>query len=160
MTREEKQTLVLDLTESFKNVSGVIVSEFKGLSVSKLEELRKSAKEQDVKVQVIKNTLANIALKNADKDGFELKDTNIFVWGDQLNASKVAAKFAEKNDKFIIKSAHMDGEICGPDKVIALSKLPGREELIAMLLQVWNAPVQNFTIGLNALKEKKEQESA
>ncbi|NLY04204.1 MAG: 50S ribosomal protein L10, partial [Campylobacter sp.] len=44
--------------------------------------------------------------------------------------------------------------------VVALSKLPGREELIAMLLQVWNAPVQNFTIGLNALKEKKEQESA
>ena len=41
--------------------------------------------------------------------------------------------------------------------VLALSKMPSRDELIAMLLQVWNAPIQNFTIGLNALKEKKEQ---
>lgn len=160
MTREEKVALVSSLTDSFKDSNGIVVSEFKGLTVSKLEELRKAAKEQDVKVQVVKNTLASIALKNAEKDGFELKDTNIFIWGDQLNVSKVAAKFAEKNDKFIIKSAHFDGEICGTDKVVALSKLPGREELIAMLLQVWNAPVQNFTIGLNALKEKKEQESA
>lgn len=160
MTREEKVALVSSLTDSFKEADGVIVSEFKGLTVSKLEELRASAKDLNVEVQVIKNTLASIALKNADKNGIELKDTNIFIWGDQLNSSKVAAKFAEKNDKFIIKAAHIDGEVCGTDKVVALSKLPGREELIAMLLQVWNAPVQNFTIGLNALKEKKEQESA
>ncbi len=160
MTREEKIALVSGLTESFKDADGVVVSEFKGLNVSKLEELRKAANEQNISVQVIKNTLASIALKDADKNGFDLKDTNIFLWGDQLNVSKVAAKFAEKNEKFIIKSAHIDGEICGIDKVVALSKLPGREELIAMLLQVWNAPVQNFTIGLNALKEKKEQESA
>ena len=44
-----------------------------------------------------------------------------------------------------------------PTTSLALSKMPSRDELIAMLLQVWNAPIQNFTIGLNALKEKKEQ---
>lgn len=160
MTREEKSALISSLTENFKECDAIVVSEFKGLSVSKLEELRRAAKEQDVKVQVIKNTLAAIALKNADKDGLELKDTNIFLWGEQLSVSKVSAKFADKNSLFVIKTAHIDGEICGVDKVKALSTMPSKEELIAMLLQVWNAPVQNFTIGLNALKEKKEQEIA
>ncbi|CZE47420.1 50S ribosomal protein L10 [Campylobacter geochelonis] len=157
MTRDDKYALVSKLTEDFSNSEGIVVSEFKGLSVKKLEELRKLAKEQDVKVQVIKNTLANIALKNANKEGMELKDTNIFIWGEQLAVTKVAAKFEEKNEFFVIKTAHIDGEVCGVDKVKALSKMPSRDELIAMLLQVWNAPIQNFTIGLNALKEKKEQ---
>ncbi|NLK66054.1 MAG: 50S ribosomal protein L10 [Campylobacteraceae bacterium] len=160
MTKNEKIALVSKLTESFKESDGLVVADFRGLEVPKLEELRKAAKDQDVKVMVIKNTLAKIALDQADKSGLELKDTNIFLWGDQLNVAKVSVKYAEKNKQFILKTAHIDGEVCGVDKVEALSKLPGREELIAMLLQVWNAPVQNFTIGLNALKEKKEQESA
>ena len=87
-----------------------------------------------------------------------LKDTNIFIWGDQLSATKVAAKFEETNSElFKIKTAHIDGEVASVEKVKALSKMPSRDELLAMLLQVWNAPIQNFTIGLNALKEKKEK---
>ncbi len=87
-----------------------------------------------------------------------LKDTNIFIWGDQLSATKVAAKFEETNSElFKIKTAHIDGEVASVEKVKALSKMPSRNELLAMLLQVWNAPIQNFTIGLNALKDKKER---
>lgn len=157
MTKEEKIALVSKLADSFKEASGLVVGDFKGIEVSKLEELRRAAKEQDVKVMVIKNTLAKIALEQVGKTGLELKDTNIFLWGDQLNVAKVSVKFTEKNKQFVLKTAHMDGEVCSVGKVEALSKLPGREELIAMLLQVWNAPIQNFTIGLNALKNKKEQ---
>lgn len=159
MTRSEKESIISSLEKEFTSSEAVIVADYKGLSVKKLEELRKSAKENNVKVQVIKNTLAKIALKNADKDGMELKEANIFIWGEeQISVSKVAAKFEEKQEFFTIKTAFMDGEIASADKVRALSKMPSRDELIAMLLQVWNAPIQNFTIGLNALKEKKEQE--
>lgn len=157
MTRDEKAKMIAELTESFSNSEGIVVCDFKGLGVKKLEELRNSAREQDVKVQVIKNTFASIALKNANKEGLDLKDTNIFLWGEPLNVTKVAAKFEEKVELFKIKTAHLDGEVANVDKVIALSKMPSRDELLAMLLQVWNAPIQNFTIGLNALKEKKEQ---
>lgn len=157
MTRNEKTKIIAELKEEFANSEAVVIADFKGLSVKKLEELRASAVEQSIKVQVIKNTLASIALKEAGKDGLELKDTNIFLWGDQLSVSKVAAKFDEKNELFNIKTAYVDGEVASVEKVIALSKMPSRDELIAMLLQVWNAPIQNFTIGLNALKEKKEQ---
>ncbi|QCD53096.1 50S ribosomal protein L10 [Campylobacter sp. RM16192] len=158
MTRSEKSEIIAKLETEFKDNEAIIVCDYRGLNVKKLEVLRNAAREQNVKVQVIKNTLANIALKNADKDGMALKDTNIFIWGDQLSATKVAAKFEETNSElFKIKTAHIDGEVASVEKVKALSKMPSRDELIAMLLQVWNAPIQNFTIGLNALKEKKEQ---
>ncbi|MDO5045448.1 50S ribosomal protein L10 [Campylobacter sp.] len=158
MTRSEKSEIIAKLEAEFKGNEAIIVCDYRGLNVKKLEVLRNAAREQNVKVQVVKNTLANIALKNADKEGMALKDTNIFIWGDQLAATKVAAKFEETNSElFKIKTAHIDGEVASVEKVKALSKMPSRDELIAMLLQVWNAPIQNFTIGLNALKEKKEQ---
>ena len=157
MTRDEKAKILAELKDEFASSEAIVVSDFKGLSVKQLEVLRNSAKEQNVKVKIIKNTLANIALKNAEKEGMSFKDTNIFLWGDQLSVCKVAAKFEEKNECFKLKTAFIDGEVASVEKVVALSKMPSRDELIAMLLQVWNAPIQNFTIGLNALKEKKEQ---
>ncbi|MCW1541459.1 50S ribosomal protein L10, partial [Campylobacter jejuni] len=54
-----------------------------------------------------------------------------------------------------IKTAHIEGEVADVAKVKALAKMPSRNELLAMLLQVWNAPITNFTIGLNALKKKR-----
>lgn len=160
MTRNEKAKIVERLEDEFKSASGIIICDFKGLNVKKIEALRDLAREQNIKVQVVKNTLAKIALKKASKDGLEFKDTNIFIWGeDQLALTKVVTKFEEKNDLFKIKTAFIDGEVADVEKVKALSKMPSRDELIAMLLQVWNAPLQNFVIGLNALKEKKEQEA-
>ena len=157
MTRDEKAKILAELKDEFEVSEAIVVSDFKGLSVKELEILRNNAREQNVKVRIIKNTLANIALKNAEKEGMSFKDTNIFLWGDQLSVCKVAAKFEEKNEFFKLKTAFIDGEVASVEKVVALSKMPSRDELIAMLLQVWNAPIQNFTIGLNALKEKKEQ---
>lgn len=159
MTRSQKAEIINKLEEEFKNSEAIVVCDFKGLTVNKLEILRNSAREQNVKVQVVKNTLANIILNNCGKPGMTLKDNNIFIWGeDQLAVTKVAAKFEESNsDLFKIKTAFIDGEVADISKVVALSKMPSRDELLGMLLQVWNAPVQNFTIGLNALKEKKEQ---
>lgn len=158
MTREEKANLIANLTEEFKASDAIVVCNYKGISVKKLESLRAMAKQKDVKVQVVKNTLANIALSNAEKTGLELKDTNIFVWGeDSLHVSKVVMDFAKTSDLFGVKSAFIDGEVSDANKVDALSKMPSRDELLAMLLQVWNAPITNFTIGLDALRAKKEQ---
>ena len=156
MTRSEKVEVIAKLEESFKASEAIVVCNYKGLSTKKLEELRNNARENGVEVKIIKNTLANIALNNSGKTGLVLKDTNIYLWGeDQLSVTKVAAKFEENNDLFQIKTAFIDGEVA--DK--ALAKMPSRNELLAMLLQVWNAPITNFTIGLNALKNKKETEN-
>ena len=79
MTRVEKAAIISDLTTEFKNSQAVVVCDFKGLSVKALEDLRNLARDVDVKVQVVKNTFANIALKEADKSGMSFKDTNIFL---------------------------------------------------------------------------------
>jgi len=161
VTRSEKVEIIAKLEQDFKTSEAIVVCNYRGLSTKKLEELRNNARENNVKVQIIKNTLANIALNNSGKTGLELKDTNIYLWGeDQLCVSKVAAKFEENHsDFFQIKSAFVDGEVADIAKVKALAKMPSRDELLAMLLQVWNAPITNFTIGLNALKNKKETEN-
>ncbi|MBL0686266.1 MAG: 50S ribosomal protein L10 [Sulfurospirillum sp.] len=161
MTKNKKIEIVNSTTEEFKSSDALVVCNFKGLDVRSIEELRILAKEENVKVRVIKNTLASIAMKNSNIEGIELTSTNIFVWGmDQLKVTKVVAKFAKINDKFIIKTAFIDGEIADIDKIEALSKMPSRDELIGMLLRTWMAPVTNFTIGLDALRVKKEEESA
>jgi large subunit ribosomal protein L10 len=161
MTREEKQELVAGLTESFKTAGAIVVCDYKGLTVKQLESLRAKAREKEVKVQVIKNKLASIAVKNCDIDGFEVSDTNIFVWAeDQIAACKVADQFAQEvKENFEIKSGIIEGEIADKAKVEAFAKLPGREELLGMLGFVWMAPLTNFVTGLDNLRKKKEEEA-
>ena len=158
MTKTQKAEIIESLTTEFKDAQSVIFCDYKGLSVGELESLRNSAREKDVKVQVAKNTLATLALTAAKLEGIELNDTNILVWGeDSVATSKVVADFAKNNEKFVIKSAYIDRAVADAAKVEAFAKLPGREELLGMLAATWMAPIANFTIGLNALKEKKEE---
>ena len=160
MTKTQKAEIIEVLSNEFKDAQTVIFCDYKGLSVANLEGLRNSARAKEAKVQVVKNTLATIALSNAELTGVELKDTNILVWGaDSVATSKVVADFAKTNEKFVIKSAYIDREAADAAKVEAFAKLPGREELLAMLAATWMAPVANFTIGLDALRQKKEAEA-
>ena len=161
MLKSKKAEVIAELTTAFADTTAVVICDYKGLTVGKLEMLRKAAKAKDTSVQVVKNTLATIALKNADMSGVEIKDTNIFIWSDDvINAAKVAADFAKDNDKFVIKGGYLDKEVADVAKIEAFAKLPGRDELLGMLAATWMAPITNFTIGLDALRKKKEEEAA
>lgn len=161
MTKTKKAEVIAQLKTAFENTTAVVICDYKGLTVTELEELRNAAREKETSVQVVKNTLATIALKNAGMEGVEIKDTNIFVWSDDvISASKIAADFAKKSDKFVIKAGYLDGEPADVSKIEAFAKLPGRDELLGMLAATWMAPVTNFTIGLDALRKQKEEESA
>jgi len=161
MTKTQKAEIIEVLSTEFKTAQSVIFCDYKGLSVSNLEGLRKIAREKEAKVQVVKNTLATISLANAELTGIELKDTNILVWGeDSVATSKVVSDFAKENETFVIKSAYVDRAVADAAKVEAFAKLPGREELLGMLAATWMAPVANFTIGLEALRAKKEEAAA
>jgi large subunit ribosomal protein L10 len=160
MTKTKKAEIIEVLSNEFKTAQAVVFCDYKGLTVPQLEELRILAKTKDAKVQVVKNTLATVALTNAELTGVVLKDTNILVWGDDSVAtSKIVFDFAKKSDKFVVKSAYIDREAADAKKVEAFSKLPGREELLSMLAATWVAPIRNFTIGLDALRQKKETEA-
>ncbi len=161
MTRIEKETIVNELSTAFAEQGAVIVCDYKGMSVEALEGVRALARENDVHVRVVKNTLAGIALKNANCEEMELVDNNIFIWGeDQIATCKVADKSAIANkDNFSIKSGVIESKVADLATIEAMAKLPGRDELLGMLLNVWNAPVQNFTIGMSALAKKLEEEA-
>ncbi len=161
MTRTRKEELVSEMTAAFKDAGAIIVCDYKGMTVENLEVVRNLAKDEDTKVKVIKNRLARIALKNAGCEDIELKDTNLVIWGKtQVLPCKIADKAATQfKNSFVIKTGLIEGKVASMDTIMAMAKLPTRDELIGMLLNVWNAPVQNFTIGMQALARKKEEEN-
>ena len=160
MTRAEKEQLVSELTTAFSESNAVVVCDYKGMTCAELETVRHMATENEANVRVVKNKLAMLALKNAGIEDLELKDTNLVVWGeDQISTCKVADKAATEFKSFEMKSGALEGKAVDLATIAAMAKLPSRDELIGMLLNVWQAPVRNFTIGLDALRAKKEEEA-
>ena len=95
MTRQEKSEIIDFLAAEFKNSLAVVVCDYKGLTHKELETLRKDARANNTKVQVVKNTLVTKAVKSADLGDIDLSGTNIYLWSDdQISACKVADKFA------------------------------------------------------------------
>ncbi|WP_457596777.1 50S ribosomal protein L10 [Hydrogenimonas sp.] len=161
MTRSEKERLVAELSDAFKDAGSVVICDFKGMSVKELEEFRKIGFSAGLGARVVKNTLAQIAFKNAGIEEIELTETNMAIWGeDPIATAKAVAKYAKENDKFVIKGGVIGGEVVDAGKIIEYSKLLGREELLGMLLSVWTAPVRNFVCGLDNLAKKKEEDAA
>jgi len=160
MNRNQKLEIIENLTEEFSKASAIIACNYEGHGVSDLEVLRGIALENEVKVQVVKNTLSSIALKNANKEGLEFSNMNIFIWGeDAIATAKTYSKFAEKFKEFEMNTAYIDDGIADEAKVEAFAKLPGREELLGMLASVWMGPIRNFTVGLDQLRQKREEEA-
>ncbi len=161
MTRAKKEQLVAELTTAFSESNAIVVCDYKGTKCQELESVRRFAKENNTHVKVVKNTLATLALKNAGIDDLQLKDTNLIVWGeDQIATCKVADKAAtDLKNTFSIKTGALEGKVVDLATIMAMAKLPSRDELLGMLLNVWQAPIRNFTIGLDALRKKKEEEA-
>ncbi|MDE5592260.1 MAG: 50S ribosomal protein L10 [Helicobacter sp.] len=160
MTKAEKTILIENLSLSFKDSNAIVICDYKGLSVKELEVLRANARAVQAKVQVIKNTLASIALKQSGIEGLELKENNIFIWSeDQISLSKAVCKFSDSvGGKLTIKTGYFEGSIVDSKHIEAVSKLPSKEELIGMLLSVWTAPARYFVTGLDNLRKQKEAE--
>jgi large subunit ribosomal protein L10 len=159
MTRNNKNDIVEYLSNEFKTSQAIVVASFNGTGHKTLEGLRQAALEAGAKVQVAKNKLVGVALKNAELPELELVGDSIFIWADdQISACKVADKFAAANkETFAIKTGIIEGKVADVATINAFAKLPGRDELLGMLAATWMAPVANFTIGLDALRKKKEE---
>jgi len=161
MTRTRKEELVAQMTAEFKDAAAIIVCDYKGMTVENLEIVRNLAKAEDTKVQVVKNKLAEIALKNAGCEDIVFTDTNLVIWGNsQITPCKIADNAGKDfKETFAIKTGLIEGKVADMATINAMATLPDRDTLIGMLLNVWNAPVQNFTIGMDALSKKLEEEA-
>lgn len=158
MTKTQKTSIIESLSAEFAASQGIAVAGYRAVTVKELEAMRNEARANGMKVKVVKNTLAAIALEKAKIEGLELKDTNIVVWGtDQLDVCKLIAKFADNfKDRLVVKAAYLDGKAVDAATVVAMSKLPSKNELIGMLLSVWTAPARMFVTGLDELRKQKE----
>ena len=142
----EKQAIVAELTEKFKNAAGGVIVDYKGITVAEDTELRAKMREAGVDYFVAKNTLLRLAVDNAELN--ELVCEN-----DPVAAAKVVAEFSKKvaaQEKFIIKGGFVDGKVISVPEVKALADLPSREILIATVLGTMIAPVRGLATVLDA----------
>lgn len=156
---QSKKEIVAELTEKLNGaVSGVVV-DYKGITVADDTKLRKELREAGVEYRVVKNTLLKFAAKDCGLDEMcsVLDGTTAIAISkeDAVAPAKILGKFAEDSKgKFTIKSGFMDGKVMSVEDVMALSKLPGKEQLLAMLLSALTGNIRGLAVALNAIAEK------
>lgn len=153
MKRNEKEQLVTELTDKIKGASAVYYTDFTGLNVKRMTELRRRLRRAGVEYVVIKNTLALRAVNESGLAGQRLRGpTGIVVGKDAVAAAKVLSDFAKENDqKPEVKGGLLDGRAIQPAQVQQLALLPSREQLLAELGAGLMSPMASFVGAMNGL---------
>jgi large subunit ribosomal protein L10 len=173
MARAVKEAMVAELTERFQNSSGAVLTEYRGLTVAQVRELRQALGE-DATFSVVKNTLTKLAAKDAGvaEDFSELlvgPSAIAFVGGDVVQAAKGLREFSRANPLLVIKGGVLEGKTLTPAEIAKLADLEPRDVLLARLAGAMKAsmagaaatfaalPAQMARL-LAALEEKKQAE--
>jgi large subunit ribosomal protein L10 len=147
-TRQQKEVITKELTEKLKASKAVVFSDFKGLTMEDLTKLRQELRTENISLKVVKKTLINIALKEAgieaDAKKMEGQIAIAISEKDEVAAAKIISKFAKANNNLKVVGGILEGKELGVDEVIALAKLPSKQELLAKFVGTINAPVSNF----------------
>jgi large subunit ribosomal protein L10 len=153
MARPDKAAAVAELTEKFSSADAVVLTDYRGLTVANLKDLRRSLG-QDATYAVAKNTLTTIAARDAGIEGLDeqlVGPTAIaFVNGDVASVAKGLRDFAKANPLLIIKGGVMDGRVLNADEVKKLADLESREVLLAKLAGAMQANLQRAVFLLAA----------
>ena len=159
--KQEEVSLVAD---ELRGATSVVVVDYLGLTVEEVTSLRKSLRESNTKMQVVKNTILRRAAVEAGIEGLEevfVGPSAIVYSADEVIApAKIVAEFAEKASKLSIKGGLIEGKVASADEINALAKLPDRDGLLSMLLSVLQAPVRNTALAIKAVAEAKEEDAA
>jgi large subunit ribosomal protein L10 len=162
--REEKAQLVEEITSKLKESVSTIVTDYRGLTVAEVTELRKQLREAGVDFKVYKNTLARRATANAgltELDEYLTGPTAIaFSKNDVVAPAKLLSEFAKKHEALEIKAGVIEGKMVKYEQIKAIADLPSREGLLSMLLSVLQAPIRNFALAVKAVAEKQEGQQA
>ena len=142
MSRAEKSAALAEVTEKFRNAAATVLTEYRGLTVSQLKELRRALGPKTT-YAVVKNTISRLAAKDAGVEGLDemLKGPSAlaFVEGDPVETAKGLKTFAKENPTLVIKGAYMDGKVMSAKEIMRLADLESREVLLAKLAGAMNA---------------------
>lgn len=172
--KETKKQVVAEVKEDLKNAKVAIVTDYRGLNVEQITELRRALRAESIKYVVVKNTLASIATREL---GLEALDTYLagptaiaYSFEDQAAPAKILSKFAKSFEKLEIKGGLLQGSLIGPQQIKFLAELPPREVLLAQVAGAFASPMTGFAgvtqgilrkfVGtLDAVREKKAAEA-
>jgi large subunit ribosomal protein L10 len=173
--QDSKTASIKALKEAFAGSPDFIFTEYRGLTVAQITELRKQLRDKDAVYKVVKNNFARIAfeeLKMSDVSAYLTGPTALAIAPRDANeVAKILLNFTREAPALQVKAGLFAGAVYDKAKVEAFSRLPGRLELISMLMSVMNGPARNFAAALNdvparlvrtinAVKEKKEAGAA
>ena len=172
MARPDKAAAVAELVENFQESTGAVLTEYRGLTVKQLQDLRRALGE-NADYAVVKNTLTQIAAKEAGVDGFDALLTGptaiAFINGDVVEAAKGLRDFAKANPALVIKGGFLDGKAMDASEIAKMADLESREVLLARIaggmlaslsqaVYLLNAPLAQTARLAAALQEKAEQD--
>jgi large subunit ribosomal protein L10 len=154
MSKALRRKMVDELAESFKGQGNLFLVGVQGLTANQAVELRAQVREGKGRVKVVKNAIALHTFRKLGLAAFEkhLGGMNAVVYGpDPLVMAKKLVAYRDKNQRAEVKFALVEGKVMDPAAVTALSKLPGREQILASLLGTLNAVTQKFVSTLNEI---------
>lgn len=163
---EDKKEIVAAVNQAASSAFSAVVADYRGLTVGQITKLRSQAREQNVYLRVVRNTLARRAFEGTD---FAILSDSLvgptiiglsMSENDMGAAARLFKEFAKDNAKLEVKSGAYDGKLFNASEIDVLAKLPNREQALTMLASVLQAPVSKFARLLTALKEKNEGQAA
>lgn len=172
-TKDQKEELVAELSKEFKGIKAAVFTNYQGLTVAEIGELRSKLRDQNVRYSVVKTTLARLAVKDANLKDIEIPEIKkplaiAFSRDDEVAAAKVISEFAKVHKKPEILSGILESKMIDADEVKNLARLLGRNELLAKFVYAIKSPISGFVNVLAgnmrglvnvlaALKDQKEE---
>ena len=156
ISKDKKQQLVDDLNEILSDAKMTVFAKYQGLSVSELQELRHLARENNVKIKVVKNRLVRVAMgeiavyKDTDTSALEGQLLYAISNDDEVAPAQVLAKFAKEHQALELKGAFSaEGKSLNEQEVVELSKLPSKDQLIGQVVNMLTGTVNDVTNALS-----------
>lgn len=174
LNREDKATVIAEISEVVSNSSAMVIAEYRGLTVQAVTKLRAEARKNGVTLRVVKNTLVRRAVEGTGFAGLADQFAGPLVYGfsaDPVAVAKVLVNFAKDNEKLVVKGGAMANYVMDVEAVKQLASMPSRDELLAKLMATMNEPIAKFVRTINevparfvrtvaAVRDAKEQAAA
>ncbi|MBM4136494.1 MAG: 50S ribosomal protein L10 [Nitrospira sp.] len=154
LKREEKGQVLTELKNKFDRATAIILTDYRGLTVAEISELRRMLKAGNLEYKVVKNTLARIVSQNtsisAAKDSFKGPVGIAISYDDPVLVAKKVLEYSKKHDKLKVSSGIVEGKVCTVDDIKAIAELPPMKVLLSMFAGVLQAPLSKLAGALNA----------
>lgn len=157
-TKTEREAEVTQLTEQLRQLPNVLVTDFSGLNVLRMTELRRRMRAAGVQYVVVKNTLAQRALAANNitaLDDHLAGPTGLVLAEDPLAAAKVVTDFAREFERPTVRAGFVDGQAVDPAYVKRLGEIPPRDVLLSQIAGMMNNVMYSFVASLEALRDQR-----